>query len=163
MWCRTFDFLRPNGLKPRREEAVGPRGLSARRHMILRLRAAGLPGETSTGKIVRATLLSSSIINLLPKGRCAGNAPQYDPRGERSPKIAQACFFEGEQATRIQGENYAPLAAAILPSCLIRSSAFPGDRFSDSILDPTGHEFIRHKQRQSARQSELHKQRHVCE
>jgi hypothetical protein len=59
--------------------------------------------------------------------------------------------------------THAPLASVILPSRLIHNPAFPADRFSDSILTPAGHEFIRNEQHQTARQSELHEQRHLCE
>jgi hypothetical protein len=59
--------------------------------------------------------------------------------------------------------THAPLASVILRSCSIRNPAFPADHFSDTILAPAGHEFIRQKQHQAAWQSELHEQRHLCE
>ena len=79
----------------------------------------------------------------------------------RLPRLA----FEGERVTPTQGEDYATRARFVpfLRSCSSRSSAFPADRFSDSILLSTEYEFKRHNRQADPRQGELHEQRHVFE
>lgn len=84
---------------------------------------------------------------------------------ERHMQNGRACF-EGEQVTPTPGEHYAndaPLAPCNLPCCSGPNSFSPAYRFSDSNPTSVRHKFIRHKWHETASQSELHEQGHICE
>ena len=108
----------------------------------------------------------SFFVFLPPLGHCAASALLYDSPGRRSTQICLDLLRGGashSDSGRGLYATHAPLAPLSLRSCSICNPPFPADRFSDSISAPAGHEFIRQKQHQTARQSELHEQRHLCE